>query len=133
MLAHNSIERVPDTLARLGRLQRLELSYNLLPRVPLCRGLTSLEVLLLDHNRIGHAFFHGFPDTVSQEEQEEEEQVVEEEEVEEEEGDAGVRHLMAAINLRTLHLQHNLLVHLGGVTNCGVANLSRLTRLSVLR
>jgi hypothetical protein len=66
--------------------------------------------------------------------QEEEGEGEEEEEEEgEEEGDAGVHHIMAAINLRTLHLQHNLLVHLGGLTNRGVTDMTRLTNLSELR
>jgi len=56
-----------------------------------------------------------------------------EEEEGEEEGDAGVHHIMAANNLRTLHLQHNLLVHLGGVNNRGVTDMTRLTNLSELR
>jgi len=101
------------------------------------------QELRLDRNRIGHAFYHGLPVAHDKHEnlrkekiltrEEEEIEEGEEEEETEEEGNAGISEIMGARNLRTLHLQHNLLVHFGGVLGSGCANITRLTALTELR
>jgi hypothetical protein len=40
---------------------------------------------------------------------------------------------MRAVNLQSLQLQHNLLVHLGGRCGSGVRDMTRLTSLTELR